>query len=62
MIVGSGMVTTLAGSGNAGSVDGVGSSASFNNPAALSVSSSGLIYVADTYNNKIRTVTGDFST
>ena len=55
-----GAVSTLAGSGIAGSDDGIGSAASFNNPTAIAVSSDGDVYVADSGNNaisKIVTVT-----
>ncbi len=48
-----GTVSTLAG-GKQGSVDGVGTNASFNSPAGLSADSSGNIYVADLLNNSIR--------
>ena len=53
----SGVVTTLAGSGNVGSIDDTGSVASFNYPFALALDASENIYVADLYNNKIRKVT-----
>ena len=50
-------VSTLAGSGFAGSADGVGTEASFNFPRGLTVDTSGNVYVADRSNNKIRKVT-----
>ncbi|HEY9055259.1 MAG TPA: hypothetical protein VIO60_10630 [Rectinemataceae bacterium] len=50
-------VYTLAGSGAAGSADGTGTSASFSAPRGITVDSSGIIYVADTGNNKIRKIT-----
>ncbi len=40
------VVTTFAGSGAAGSADGVGASATFDHPGALAVDSSGNVYVA----------------
>ena len=52
-------VTTLAGDislGAAGKVDGVGKIARFNTPTGLSVTSNGLIYVADYMNNLIRVI------
>ena len=53
-----GAVTTFAGSaGAAGSADGTGSSARFNNPAGVAVDSSGNAYVADAANNTIRMIT-----
>ena len=52
-----GVVTTLAGSVTAGYVDGSGSAARFNYPYQLAVDSSGMIYVADYYNNSIRKIT-----
>ena len=49
-------VTTLAGSGSAAYTEGSGTTASFSAPSGLAVSSSGLIYVADQNNHRIRTV------
>ncbi|MEO6741649.1 MAG: HYR domain-containing protein [Chthoniobacteraceae bacterium] len=54
----SGAVSTFAGSpGIAGSTDGTGSAARFNSPYSLAVDSSGNVFVADTANNTIRTIT-----
>jgi len=56
-ITSAGVVTTLAGmAGIAGSTDGTGGAARFNNPYALAVAGTTL-YVADTYNDTIRKVT-----
>ena len=54
---GGGVVTTLAGSALAGSTDGQGTAATFNHPQDVAVTSSGIVYVADTQNNLIRKIT-----
>ena len=51
-----GFVSTLAGSGVAGFVDGNGTLAQFNNPSGICTDGSA-IYVADTNNNRIRKIT-----
>lgn len=51
-----GAVSTLAGSGAAGLVDGVGGAANFNYPRGLTVDPAGNVYVADFYNFAIRKV------
>ena len=51
-----GTVTTLAGSGQAGAVDGPGAAASFSSPSGLAVDGAGNVYVADYGNNLIRKV------
>lgn len=50
-------VSTLAGDGNYGNKDGVGTAASFNNIYQIALDASGNIYVADFGNHKIRKVT-----
>ena len=51
-----GVVSTLAGNGNSGSLDTVGAAATFNSPSGVAVDVAGNIYVADRYNNKIRKI------
>ena len=55
----SGVISTAAGSGTAGySGDGVAAtSAELNQPSSVAVDSAGNIYIADTYNQRIRKVT-----
>lgn len=57
MITPGGIVTTLAGSATAGSADGIGASASFNNPLGIAVDANENVYVADYSNNMIRKIT-----
>ena len=52
-----GVVTTFAGSGVSGSLDATGILAQFNQPSALTVDSTGNVYVADTYNSTVRKIT-----
>jgi streptogramin lyase len=52
-----GMVSTFAGSGDAGSADGTGRAASFNRPTGMARDSAGNLFVADTGNHTIRRIT-----
>ena len=52
-----GAVTALAGTGSQGSTDGTGSAASFYTPIGVAVDTSGVVYVADEGNSKIRKIT-----
>jgi len=56
-ITSDGVVSTLAGSGVSGYVDGAGTTVSFSNPSGLAVDDLGNVYVADTWNSVIRKIT-----
>ena len=53
---GSGIVSTVAGSGSSGYADGVGTSATFNYPIDIAVDSTGNLFVADYDNHIIRRI------
>jgi serine/threonine protein kinase, bacterial len=53
----SGEVTTFAGSGTAGSVDGPATTAQFRGPTGIDIDETGALYVADVSNNQIRKIT-----
>ena len=55
IVISSGSVTTLAGTGALGATDGAGSSATFNKPIGISTDGVNL-YVADGFNNKVRQI------
>ncbi len=55
IVIATGQVTTLAGSGTAGFTNGSGTSASFNSPNGITMSGTNL-YVADSGNNAIREI------
>jgi sugar lactone lactonase YvrE len=54
-----GNVTTLAGDGTAGFRDGPAAQARFNGPIGVAADDKGNVYVADSYNDRIRLVTPD---
>ncbi len=54
-----GLVSTLAGNGKAGYLDGKASEAQFNGPIGIAVDKAGKVIVADTYNDRIRVITAD---
>lgn len=60
-ITASGVVTTLAGSGEMGDKNGIGRVASFSNPGDVAIDAHGDIYVADFGNIEIRKITADGS-
>ncbi len=54
-----GVVTTVAGDGTAGYRDGAAAQARFNGPIGVAVDASGQVFVADTYNDRIRVIATD---
>ncbi len=50
-------VSTFAGSGTGALTDGTGTAASFKKPQGICVNASGEIYIADTYNGRLRKIT-----
>ena len=51
------VVTTLAGSTAAGSANGIGTSATFNNPVGIAVDSNGYVYIVESPNDVVRKIT-----
>ncbi|MEJ6005131.1 NHL repeat-containing protein [Paucibacter sp. AS339] len=51
-----GEVTTLAGNGQAGFRDGPAAQAQFNGPIGVAVDGQGRVFVADTYNDRVRVI------
>ena len=56
IVISTGAVTTLAGSGSAGSTDGTGAGASLNTPFDIDIDENGILYVAELYNHRIRKI------
>lgn len=54
-----GQVSTIAGDGTAGYADGPAGQAKFNGPIGVAVDQRGNVFVADTYNDRIRLITTD---
>jgi len=52
-----GVVTTFAGNGTAGAINGPANQASFNGPEGIAVDANGNVYVADSQNHLIRKIT-----
>jgi len=52
-----GVVSTFAGSGDYGGVDGQGTAAQFNSPQGIAIDSADNVYVTEYYNHRIRKIT-----
>jgi sugar lactone lactonase YvrE len=54
-----GVVSTIAGGGKAGFADGPALQARFNGPLGVAIDKAGTLYIADTYNDRIRVLGAD---
>ena len=54
------VVTTIAGSGASGSVNGIGTASSFSYPGAITVGSDGNLFVGEEIKNRIRKIVFDY--
>ena len=54
-----GVVSTIAGDGTAGYVDGPAAQTRFNGPIGVAVDNQGNVYVADTYNDRVRKISSN---
>lgn len=54
-----GTVSTIAGDGTAGYLDGPAAQARFNGPVGIAVDTRGNVFVADTYNDRVRMISTD---
>ena len=59
MTLATGLTETYAGSGTSGFLDGNSYTCQFNNPMGIWMDSTGILYVSDTANNRIRKITAD---
>jgi len=56
IVISTGAVTTLAGSGATDFLDDTGTAAKFNKPGGITIDSSGNLYVADAFNHRVRKI------
>ena len=56
-VIAGAVVTRVAGSGSSGSLDGIGTAASFNGPEGIAIDSNGVMYVSEYASSIIRKIT-----